>query len=89
MMHGIACSFCSICGSLSIVGVKKSGEKIKNGAWIQKILSGRLSVIPDYSVAAMTALMVCMRFSASSKTIDCDDSKTSFVTSMQSIPNFS
>ena len=42
-----------------------------------------------YSVAAITALMVCMRFSASSKTMDWGPSKTSSVTSMQSTPNFS
>ncbi len=40
-------------------------------------------------VAAITALMVCMRFSASSNTMDCGPSKTSSVTSMQSMPNFS
>ena len=40
-------------------------------------------------VAAMTALMVCRRFSASSKTIDCSLSKTSSVTSMAVRPNFS
>ena len=42
-----------------------------------------------YSVAAMTALMVCIRFSASSKTMECAPSKTSSVTSMQSMPNLS
>lgn len=42
-----------------------------------------------YSVAAMTALMVCMRFSASSKTMDWPPSKTSSVTSMQEMPNLS
>ena len=40
-------------------------------------------------VAAMTALMVCRRFSASSKTMDCSLSKTSSVTSMAVRPNFS
>ncbi len=40
-------------------------------------------------VAAMTALMVCIRFSASSKTMDASLSKTSSVTSMQSMPNLS
>jgi hypothetical protein len=40
-------------------------------------------------VAAMTALMVCIRFSASSKTMDCFPSNTSSVTSMQEIPYFS
>ena len=35
-----------------------------------------------YSVAAMTALMVCIRFSASSKTMDREPSNTSSVTSM-------
>ena len=37
----------------------------------------------------MTALMVCIRFSASSNTMEAGDSKTSSVTSMQSMPNFS
>ena len=37
----------------------------------------------------MTALIVCSRFSASSKTSDAGDSKTSSVTSSESIPNFS
>lgn len=40
-------------------------------------------------VAAITALMVCILFSASSKTMDCALSKTSSVTSMLSLPNFS
>ena len=39
-----------------------------------------------YSVAAMTALMVCMRFSAWSKTMDCAPSNTWSVTSMDSRP---
>ena len=37
----------------------------------------------------MTALMVCMRFSASSKTLDCLDSKTSSATSISVMPNCS
>ena len=37
----------------------------------------------------MTALIVCMRFSASSKTIEAGDSKTSSVTSSAVSPNFS
>ena len=37
----------------------------------------------------MTAFIVCMRFSASSKTMDCGPSKTSFVTSSASRPYFS
>ena len=37
----------------------------------------------------MTAFMVCMRFSASSNTMDRALSNTSSVTSMQSMPNFS
>ena len=41
------------------------------------------------SVAIITALMVCIRFSASSKTTDCSDSNTSSVTSSSLIPNFS
>ena len=41
------------------------------------------------SVATITALMVCMRFSAWSKTIECSDSKTSSVTSSASRPNSS
>ena len=39
------------------------------------------------SVAYITALMVCMRFSASSKTLDCADSNTSSVTSISVMPN--
>ena len=42
-----------------------------------------------YKVAAMTALMVCMRFSASSKTMEASLSKTSSVTSIQVMPNLS
>ena len=34
----------------------------------------------------MTALIVCSRFSAWSKTIECSDSKTSSVTSRPSMP---
>ena len=41
------------------------------------------------SVAAMTALIVCMRFSASWNTMDCGPLKTSSVTSMASRSNFS
>ena len=41
------------------------------------------------SVAAITALMVCIRFSASSKTMDWLPSNTVSVTSMQVRPNFS
>ena len=41
------------------------------------------------SVATMTALIVCSRFSASSHTSDAGDSKTSSVTSRAGIPNFS
>ena len=37
-------------------------------------------------VATSTALIVCIRFSAWSKTIEAGDSKTSSVTSMQSMP---
>ena len=42
-----------------------------------------------YRVSAMTAFMVCMRFSASSNTMDRALSNTSSVTSIQSMPNFS
>ena len=38
------------------------------------------------SVATMTALIVCIRFSASSKTTEAGDSKTSSVTSSASSP---
>ena len=44
--------------------------------------------IQSPSVATITALMVCMRFSAWSKTIDWGDSNTSSVTSSPSIPLF-
>src|SRR5262249_51206144 len=41
------------------------------------------------SVATSRALIVCMRFSAWSKTTDASDSKTSSATSRPSMPNFS
>ena len=41
------------------------------------------------SVAAMTALIVCIRLPASANTSDCGPSNTSSVTSMASRPNFS
>ena len=41
------------------------------------------------NVAAMTALMVCIRFSASWNTMDCGPVNTSSVTSMALRPNFS
>ena len=41
------------------------------------------------NVAAITALMVCIRFSASWNTMDCGPVNTSSVTSMASRPNFS
>ena len=41
-----------------------------------------------YSVASMTALIVCMRFSASSNTTDCGPENTSSDTSMLSRSNF-
>jgi len=41
------------------------------------------------NVAAITALMVCIRFSASSKTMERSLSKTWSVTSIQSMPNLS
>ena len=37
----------------------------------------------------MTALIVCMRFSASSKTTDCGPANTSSVTSISVMPNLS
>ncbi len=51
-------------------------------------LRGRLGTHAP-SVAAMTALIVCMRFSASWNTMDCGPLKTSSVTSMASRSNFS
>ena len=52
-----------------------------------------LLVMPKFEVphkvAAITAFIVCILFSASSKTIDCALSKTSSVTSIQVRPNFS
>ena len=44
---------------------------------------------PQAIVATRIDLMVCIRFSAWSKTIDALDSKTSSVTSIASMPNFS
>jgi hypothetical protein len=43
---------------------------------------------PHLSVAYMMAFMLCMRFSASSNTTERDDSNTSSVTSISSMPNF-
>jgi hypothetical protein len=60
----------------------------------QKYLNGSVisesSVVCCYDprVATITALIVCKRFSASSKTMECFDSKTSSVTSIPSRPNF-
>jgi hypothetical protein len=48
-----------------------------------------LYYLSSVSVAAMTAFIVCMRFSASAKTTDCALSNTSSVTSIESRPNFS
>ena len=45
--------------------------------------------LPYFISSYMTALMVCIRFSASSKTMEAGDSNTSSVTSMASRPNFS
>ena len=47
------------------------------------------SSISLHSVAAMTAFIVCIRFSASLNTTDCGPSKTSSVTSISVMPNFS
>ena len=58
-----------------------------NEYWVRALPADYwVQALPAANVAAITALMVCMRFSASSKTIDCADSNTSSVTSMQSIP---
>ena len=51
--------------------------------------SRRAGVLLAYRVAAMTALMVCIRFSASSKTMEALPRNTWSVTSRASRPNFS
>ena len=62
-------------------------EGIQWCCWTPTALQGRLRVPSDslaaryFNVAYITALMVCMRFSASWNTRDCADSKTSSVTS--------
>lgn len=63
---------------------KSTVETLRNhfGSYIKFYL---LSV----SVAAMTAFIVCIRFSASAKTRDCALSNTSSVTSIELRPNFS
>ena len=80
-----------------------SGQKYfsRSGLWAPKGPAGSGARSPQieaqrsgfdltiYSVAAMTALMVCIRFSASSKTMEAGLSKTSSVTSMAVRPNFS
>ena len=62
-------------------------EEDRVGAGIHRRESAAFRIVPaagqqSVSVAAMTALMVCMRFSASSKTMDWGPSNTSSVTSM-------
>ncbi len=57
---------------------------------IEPLLSLLLQLRTAYlSVAYITALIVCMRFSASSKTRERGPSKTSLVTSISGRPNFS
>ena len=51
---------------------------------------GAAEAVPQVArVATSSALIVCIRFSASSQTSDAADSKTSSVTSIASRPNFS
>ena len=54
-----------------------------------EIVHNLYQTIMDYfSVANITALMVCMRFSASSNTFDCGPRNTLSVTSISGRPNF-
>lgn len=56
---------------------------------IQAYMLYRAALLQSYfSVAYITALMVCIRFSASSNTFDCFDSNTSSATSISVTPNF-
>ena len=64
-----------------------SGSPRRSSAFPPSATTTRTSQLPR--VATMTALIVCIRFSASSKTSEAGDSKTSSVTSSASIPNFS
>jgi hypothetical protein len=64
-----------------------SGSPRRSSAFPPSATTTRMGQSPN--VATITALMVCIRFSASSKTSDASDSKTSSVTSRASIPNFS
>ena len=57
--------------------------KKKKNAPRRRMPEGRSCFGVFYFISSyMTALMVCIRFSASSKTMDAGDSKTSSVTSM-------
>ena len=71
-------------------GVRAKGLALVPRAVLQyQIALHNHSLFQVHRVAAITALMVCMRFSASSNTMDRGPSNTPSVTSMQSRPNCS
>ena len=79
---------CGIC-LIEELGLRRR-ESVKEIRRISTTIPHSSLLIPHYySVAAMTALIVCMRFSASSNTMLCGPSNTSSVTSMASRPYLS
>ena len=78
-----ACGPCEPAGNgrgMGKAGVCRRPARLRTRAGVQNCAP---------SVAAITALMVCMRFSASRKTMDCAPANTSSVTSISLRPNFS
>ena len=55
-------------------------------AFVSSLFLSSFLLIFYFNVASITALIVCIRFSASSNTFDCSDSNTSSVTSISVIP---
>ena len=69
----------AVCGSTCVLSRQRQNAFKK--------LERRVPAPPFYFISSyITALMVCIRFSASSKTMDWGDSNTSSVTSMASRP---
>ena len=88
--------FCIFCipsmrnGNVSPTGhIKVSSERfsLKDASVLQNKIPFHIHI--SVSVAAMTAFIVCIRFSASRKTTEFLLSKTSSVTSISVLPNFS
>ena len=87
-----SCCLLSICYTLrkpidivSCINVRDS----PSGEYNRGALRGGVRLTSAYSVAAMTAFIVCRRFSASSKTSERPLSNTLSVTSRQDTPNLS